>query len=301
MILANENKARLAFVVTNDGAVADGKASNSITFSVQDSETGEALRNNRLVCIIKGQAIFTENKATLYSATTNNQGEVTVHVISEAVGLVNVSCFLANSPANVLNADVSFVKPLDAFQIHEIKTLNHTLYYGEPSVVWTGASFVITTRGGSGEVIWSVLDNVNDIELQATPDGAAQITVKAPFIGSRRVEGVDAQTQERIVYQFMVRNFVELVSQEGSLESVLIDANKQLLSKEIFSSLYQQWGNLASYEGWLPSNYWVDQYSIEANTAQVFNSKTGITTKQAILVNDVAKLSGIAYRDVTLG
>lgn len=142
----------VAFVVKNDGAFADGKASNSITFTLQDSETGEALRNTRLVCIIKGQAIFTENKATLYSATTNNEGEVTVHLVSEVERLISVSCFLASSPANVLNADVCFVKPLEVFKINEIKTLNHTLYYGEPSIVWTGASFLITTRGGSGEV-----------------------------------------------------------------------------------------------------------------------------------------------------
>lgn len=99
----------------------------------------------------------------------------------------------------------------------------------------------------------------------------------------------------------MVRNYVELADQEGTLESVLVDSKKQLLSKDIFRSLYEQWGNLASYKGCLPSNYWLDQYSIETNTAQVFNSQTGIASKQAILVEDVAKLGGIAYIDVSIG
>ncbi|WON75741.1 Ig-like domain-containing protein [Serratia sp. UGAL515B_01] len=171
-----------AFVVVNDGAAANGSATNSVRVTVTDAQ-GNPVPNQTVAFAADNGAIITS------SASTNDQGIVTVTLTSPKAGTSQVTATVNGQPFNI---DVEFVAD----------TTTATIADGAFVVVNDGAaangtatnSVRVTVTDAQGnlvpnQTITFAADNGATITGSASTNdqGIATVTLTSPKAGTSKV------------------------------------------------------------------------------------------------------------------
>lgn len=278
-------KLKLTILNKKDNAPCNGTETNGFILKVEDSHG--PVENIRMIFNVDGSAIFTSSHSGIYSSFTNELGEISVSFTDSEEEEVRVYCFPAEQRDSYIEETFTFVPVREIFLIDAARTQNHTLYFNEPSVIWNGASFSVTTKGGSGEVEWHLSGAEKEsVGLKVDKSGAAEITAISPFKGTISVTAKDKVTGETATHSFTVSHYITLSSDLITLSEILEDERKKLIAPAIFNIIYDQWGNLADYNGWLSDEfYWTSEYDTNTMQARLFNSSTGITVYDSYVAN----------------
>lgn len=278
-----------------NNAVSDGKDINTVGLYIESKDAPVA--NIRVVFEVDGAAIFVNSRAGVYATSSNQDGFVEVSFTSTQIEHVELSCFIVEDKQNVVFTDFDFIKIRDIFKIERVQSRNQTLYYGEPTIIWEGASILLHTSGGSGEVEWSVGDEKkNNISLVSDDYGSAEATAVSYFTGSCEIIAKDKVTGETSNHIFDVHNYLYPTKTKTGLQEVIQDKDKKLLSKSTLKSLYEQWGDLSTYSEWLPNTpYWTSEYNLIGNKVTVMNSSTGIFVEESFINYGEIIVQGLVY------
>ncbi|MFU9137856.1 Ig-like domain-containing protein [Erwinia tasmaniensis] len=279
-----------------NNAVSDGRDINTVGLYIESKDAPVA--NIRVVFEVDGAAIFVTSRAGVYATSSNQDGFVEVSFTSTKIEHVELSCFIVEDKQNVVFTGFDFIKIRDIFKIDRVQSRNQTLYYGEPNFIWEGASILLHTSGGSGEVEWSVGDEKkNNISLVSDDYGSAEATAISYFTGSCEVIAKDKVTGETSNHIFYVHNYLYPTKNKIGLQEVIQDKDKRLLSKSALKTIYDQWGDLSVYSEWLPNTpYWTSQYNLIANKVTVMNSSTGIFVEEPFINYGEIIMQGLVYR-----
>ncbi len=279
-----------------DNASANGKDANRVSLSI--TRGGQPAEGIRVVFNVDGNAIFVNNRSGVYSAESDSHGLITLDFIDELVENVNLTSFIVEQKEETFSAEFNFVAAQGDFKIDRVQTKNQTLYYNEPTIIWDGASFILMTSCGSGEVTWEISgEDREGIRLESDEYGSAEVTAISAFVGVRSITARDKSTGETATHAFNITHYIE----PGAEKITLLDAvqnkeNNPLLPKSALRMLYDQWGDLSSYNGWLPNTfYWSDEYKLSANTAWSFNDSTGIFVEDSYQSFGVPSEQGYVY------
>ncbi len=282
-----------------DGVPANGLESNQVRAKVLSIDK-QPLANQRVVFSIKeGSALFKENQLALYAVETDRFGQALADVTNTIAEDVVLTCSVISASEIQAIETLLFTEVHEKFKIKSVQTLNHSLFVGEPTVVWTGASFEIITEGGTGSANWQVVSQQEYIHIQNGLHGSVIVEIVGPFIGECKIIGRDETTEEEIEYRFSVGHYLFNYRDVKPLSEAISNApDNKLVPKEVLNSLYAQWGSMLDYTGWTNHilEYWTNQYSMIENDATVFDISTGLSRKISTLTPEGAEIErGYVY------
>lgn len=278
-----------------DNAVSDSTDINTVALYIERNEAPVA--NIRVVFEVGGSAIFVNSKAGVYATSSDQDGFIEVSFTNNQIEKVELSCFVVEDKQIVVFTEFNFIEIREIFRIDRVQSKNQTLYYGEPTYIWDGASILLHTSGGSGEVEWSVSDALkNNVSLVGDDYGSAEATAVSYFTGDCEIIAKDKVTGETSNHIFDIHKYIYPGKTKIGLTEILLDKDKELLSKSMLKSLYDQWGDLSTYSEWLPDTaYWTGEYNLIGVTATLMNSSTGIFVEESFINYGESILHGQVY------
>ena len=246
---------KLTLSVITDNATANGQTYNNVMASVTNPENSAPVPGANVMFTVSGSALFSNGTTTL-SGRTNSEGQFFASLSNTVVENVQVT---AVSGADTATVQIHFAEQQAPLTITRVFNKNKTIPRGEPTIAWHGAMLYIEAAGGSGNYEWAVTEG-SDV-LSVTDSHSNQATL--------HFESVTAQSAERtyvvtlndgadvIEYSFTLNQYF---TQFGQWEGYDVLNSDKYPPISVLQELYNQWGNMRNYEGWLPSNevshYW---------------------------------------------
>jgi len=246
----------LVLDVVSDNAQANGNAVNRVRATVTDSDTHKPLSGQAVTfTVTSGSAVF-DNDSISYSATTDSNGEAYASVKDNTVETVTLSAVGGDKTAT---ATIHFSKDYAPLKIQRVYNTNKNFEIGHPVTAWTGAELTFEATGGSGEYTWNVnypeeLHPENTLAKSVNMSFTDRTTINRQYI----IEVTDNVTGGTDSYRFSLSVFFERF---GIYEFYSVLSPSDYPSENDLISLYNDWGNMGSYTGWLDkgrSLYWTN-------------------------------------------
>lgn len=294
MANSENNNLSLQLSIITNLAIADGRRQNRAQLKIE--KEGAPAKDVRVVLDLDGSAVFTSSMSGIYTLSTGEDGTITVDFVDTVAETVTLICFPVEEKQNIVSEVFEFLAESKVLKIDKVQTKNHSLYFGEPNIMWDGASFFINVIGGSGSLTWAIKEGEEQaIKLRSDDFGSAEVIAVSPFTGSRSITATDKVTGETVTHTFTVTDYLSLSTEKHTLSEVLEHDAQRLLSRSKFADLYEQWGKLSDYPGWLPDTlYWTNEYQIDTGMATYFNSTTGIFTQSSFIISGAEIEQGLA-------
>ncbi|WP_434462180.1 Ig-like domain-containing protein [Serratia plymuthica] len=264
-------------IITNN-VQANGSATNVVEFTFTDSATFTPAVALHVVVEVDGNAIIKESNSAIYSTVTDGNGKTTVNITNTVAEEINVSTFVISSQSENDEVTVTFKPVSDRFYISSVTNANHTFTAAQPKIAWAGASFILHTEGGSGQIEWETKGATAEVIVEGNDlDRTAGVTILARTDQPCTIIATDTLSGESDQYILEVETFL----QPESTESVSYDVAKShhpdsLTSLELYKQLYTEWGDMTAYvaQGWnVDNDYWTSDEDFGSVT--VFNLQNG--------------------------
>lgn len=273
--------------VLSDNAHANGAAVNCIKATVTDDDKGTPLSEKVVTFSLNSNSAAFENGSDLYNTTTDSRGEAYASLSDTKAEEVSVTVMCEDMKEKTL---VHFSENNYPLSIGSFYNKNKKFSPINSIIIWEGAEVFFSASGGSGDYSWSV-----DGSVQIVGSSSSDILQLKIYTSSNSKfsvilkDNLTGDTLERTIYtEAMLYNF-------GKWE-VYIPTNRHYASVEDLQTLFNQWGDMSAYEGWIPSGkdgyYWA--LSDESASAPVVNLING--TVSARETQSDLTVCGCAYK-----
>lgn len=258
-------------VISND-AIANGSSFNQIVATVINKNTGEPESGASVnFSISNGDSTFIDG-ATTFTNTSDADGKVYARLISTSPGSSNVVAQTYTGASNSVYVDFTE----DYSELEIIRIFNTLKSFGEegPTTAWPDATFYVEAAGGSGDYTWGVNDDsAISFESQNHQTGTFVFTSNTEANVTYTISVTDNVTNLKTSHSFTLHVFF---STFGNWSAYNILHKNKYPSLANLTSLYDQWGDMSKYPGWLISggyHYWTN--TEELGFSQAVNLKTG--------------------------
>ena len=275
----------LTLEVIKNNARPDSEDYNTVKAVVVD-ESGQPASDIVVLFNSSGNARFS-NGNIIFRETTDVAGVCLANITDSSSESVSISAQAAGT--DVKYVEITFTNIDKELEIQSVNNENGIFPENKFDTAWVGATFTIVTSGGSGDLSWTVSGGSGLAITQEGGNFAAFTFRSADLNTDYLIVGKDKITLEEISYNFTLSEFVlAWLSEINAVDLFLAGDVKKLRSKDTLLKIYQQWGNISSYNSGL-NDFWTDNFSYDAE------AKT-LTAELVSLVNgDISQVTDINY------
>lgn len=275
--------------VTSNNAIANGKSFNQIEATVLNKSTNKPESNISVTFTISnGSSTFIDG-ATTFTNTSDAEGKVYARLISQTAGTSNV---VAQTYTGASNSEyVDFTENYSELEI--VRIYNEVKSFSESGLTtaWPNATFYVEASGGSGDFTWNVNEE-SEVKFE-NQDNFTAIFIFTSNAGPNKTYTItvtDNVTKKYTTHTFTLDAFF---SSFGDWNTYNLLSKAQYPSIAELTSLYNEWGDMSKYAGWLIENgynYWTNTETL--GWVKTINLKTGkMNTLFALLT-----LCGVAVK-----
>lgn len=248
--------------VIHDNASANGSSVNTVQAIVLDKNTGTPLSAFDVELQVTGSARFSENNSDEIIVPTNTEGSVVLNLIDTAVESVTVTATAGDSSDSV---SLNFQEDYSALEITSVYNRNKTFPTGGPSTAWPDAEFMLEVAGGSGDYKWEIDARNMSITPESTNRSRIRFGVESPGSNPVTITVTDNVTHDVVSYTFSIEAFFIEYGKPKFYVEMLIIGFKHCPTPQELLSLYDDWGNMYNYDGWVIDEWWGWYWTSDAN------------------------------------
>ncbi len=277
--LLQESTYYLNAKMAQNNAKADGVSENVVSIYCLDDDYYPA-RGIDILVRVSGNAVIKQTNQAVYHGFTDVTGSLLVSLINKTAEDVTVTVEVAGEASTRIELPVTFIENNGALAITSVKNINHTFkQVGEPTIAWAGASFIIQTSGGSGEISWKVTQSSAEVAVDSSPDGSGVVTLRGRPRQICEIEATDLITEEKVKYNFQILSFISVDKKLENIYYAESNYGNNMLRIDECNTLFSQWGNLSKYIGWdLKQDYWTNDIGVFNTT--LYNFSNGNTSEK---------------------
>lgn len=269
--------------VVKNNARPDGEDFNTVKATVVD-DSGEPVSGVVVLFNSSGNARFS-NGNIIFRETTDIAGTCIANITDSSAESTSISAKAAST--DIKYVTLTFTDIDKELAIESINNENGAFPGNTFDIAWTGASFSIKTTGGSGNLSWSVSGGLGLAIIQEGGSYAVFIFRSADLNKNYIVIGKDTVTMEEISFSFTLTEFVfSWLSKINAVELFLAGDVKKLRSKSTLLKIYQQWGDISSYNSEL-NVFWTDNFSYNSETKALSAELVSLINGEISQVTDI--------------
>ncbi|MEQ4922136.1 hypothetical protein [Proteus hauseri] len=283
---ANQENIALKLELIKPQAEANGADAVQIRAVTYDKITEVTVPETDIVLIVDGNALFKNTNAPIYKTKTGDDGSIIIDVVNNRIEKNIIECHLFDSNEISQFVNISFYNEIPVLAIDSIYNINHTFSEGEPSICWDGAYFYIATKGGSGNLTWSVNNEPASFLFENISENKVKVTIKNEIKKENILTCVDSITHECINFSLKIKKHALISTSKVDYKDLIKNAKAHEIFKKIdYDLLFREWGSISSYPEWEKDNeYWTDEHNQLLNTVYIYNLDTG--TSHNVKMND---------------
>lgn len=264
MFKADQNYEVDLRILTNN-AQGNGSSKNSVDAYFTEKESLDPAIGLEVVLRVDGNALIVESNGPQYKTVTDGNGKAHINITNDESGPVIVTAFVFSDPNQNASTSINFTEVSSGFRIKEAINKNHSMAQGHPSIAWKGASFIISTEGGSGNITWEVKGAIQEIIVEGNDlDRSAGVTIMEKPNQPCVIIATDTLSNESSEYVFSISDFIQpMTTKKVTLGDAIKAHGSSILSPFDYRDLFTEWGDMSAYstENWKADlEYWSSEY-----------------------------------------
>ncbi|MFP2790059.1 inverse autotransporter beta domain-containing protein [Enterobacter ludwigii] len=258
-----------------DATTAETGSTVHLTASVVD-HAGEPIKNQWVTLTTSGGTL---NVARIMT-DSNGQGTFTLSSATAITATVTATAGSVSDTANVTFEQVTLAVSASAVDSSGGNT-NGIVFGGKsPTYAWAGSQLKLEVTGATGDVSWS------------SSSSAASVSGNIVTINEKAVSvtltGTDT-AGHTVTYTLNTTGWVKYLSTDkaafGVAQTTCSSYGGGIMSKAVMQSVYDEWGNLYAYNGWIRQYYMTSTAFTgsvaAANNNYAFWGETGLWVKNS--------------------